>query len=116
MAASTITPTGHGQIKNAFSSTGAEDLAFDCFAVTLDGAATDPPIYCNHANKGTITTKAVRQALCVMVTPTQEAAMAAAVLKAGSVISTTTYTNDTVTIHGLTTGTYDVLIIGRANS
>ena len=111
--ADVITSIGHTQPVNNFASTDAENLAFELLNVTLDGA--DAVIYCNHVNKGTINTKAIRQAVAVMVTPTNGAAWTAGtgVLMGGAVISKTTYTGDTVTISGVTTGTFDVLIIGR---
>lgn len=111
--ADTITNVAHQQIQNMFASTKAENLAIDLLRVTLDGASA--MIYCNHATKGSINTVAVRQALLCLATPSNEAAYAETARKAGAVISTTTYTNDTVTLHGITTGVYDLLIIGRAN-
>jgi len=111
--ADVITNVAHQQIQNIFASTKAEDLAIDLLRVTLDGASAT--IYCNHANKGSINTVAVKQALLCVATPSNAAAYAEDALKAGAVISTTTFTNDTVTLHGITEGVYDLLIIGRAN-
>ena len=109
--AEAITGVGHGQLTNRFASTGAEDLAIECLYVTM--GATTAVIYCNKANKGGIHTKAVRQALSVMVTPASSSAAAENVAQCGAVISKTTYTGDTVTIHGVDTEVYHVLIIGR---
>lgn len=98
------------QVKNLMSTTSVQDLIFEMLRVTLDGASAT--IYCNHKSRTSINTAGVRKALFVLSTPSKTEAMAADVLQAGAVISTTTYTNDTVTVHGLTTGIYDVLIIG----
>lgn len=106
-----ITAVAHAQVKNLFASTKAEDLAIECLRVTLDGAAAT--IYCNHLTKSSINTVAVRTALLVIATPSNAAAYAEDALKAGAVISKTTFTGDTITLHGITTGVYDVLIIGR---
>jgi len=111
--ADVITKVGHAQISNIFASTGAENLVLELLRVTLDGA--DAVIYCNHLNKGTINTKAVRQALLVLASASNSTAYAEDVAQPGPVISTTTYTNDTVTLNGVTAGQYDVLIIGRTN-
>lgn len=108
--ADVITAIAHAQIKNLFASTKVEDLAIECLRVTLDGAAAT--VYCNHVNKGSVNTVAVKQALLVISTPANSTAYAEDVLKAGAVISKTTFTGDTITLHGVTAGVYDVLIIG----
>lgn len=111
--ADVITAVAHAQVKNLFASTKAEDLVLECLRVTLDGAAAT--IYCNHLTKSSINTVAVRQALLVLASASNSVAYAEDVAKPGPVISTTTFTNDTITLNGVTTGVYDVLIIGRAN-
>jgi hypothetical protein len=111
--ATTIVQAAHAQMKNLFASTGAEDLAVECLRVTL-GAASGT-IYCNHKTKGSINTKAVRQALLCLASASNSTAYAENVAQPGPVISTTTFVNDTITLNGVTSGQYDVLIIGRTN-
>lgn len=98
------------QVKNLMSSTSGQDLIFEMLRVTLDGASAT--IYCNHKARTSINTAAVRKALFCLASATNSTAYAEDVAQPGPVISTTTYTNDTVTLNGVTAGVYDLLIIG----
>lgn len=111
--ASTIAAVANNQIQNMFSSTKAEDFAIDCVRVTLSGEE-NTVLYCNHIAQSSIDTVSVREALLVIATASNSVAYAENVAQAGAIITTTSFTGDTITVYGKDGGIYDVLIIGRA--
>lgn len=106
------------KIMDAFAASGFDPAAkttpaLETIQVTFDATETSQIIVLQHATAASIHTRLIREAFAVVATPCNQAAGATDVALY-AIISTTTYPNDTITLTGVESGSWYVLVIGRA--